>query len=73
MNALRNHVLHEVAQLDLKSLLALEPLLAALKKPTLRSLSTAKRGVAAARCRQILANLQGNLSQTIHEEREDRV
>ena len=30
-------------------------------------------GVAAARCRQLLANLKGNLSQTPQEEREDRV
>lgn len=73
MNTLRNHVLHEIAQLDIQSLLALEPLLAALKKPTVHSFSTPKRGVAAARCRQILANLKGNLSQTIQEEREDRV
>ena len=65
MNALRNHVLHEVAQLDLKSLLALEPLLAALKKPTMRTLSTPKRGIAAARCRQILANLKGNACEPV--------
>lgn len=73
MNALRNHLLHEIAQLDIQSLLALEPLLAALKKTSVHSLSVPKRGVAAARCRQILANLKGNLSQTIQEEREDRV
>ncbi|OGT87542.1 MAG: hypothetical protein A2286_01740 [Gammaproteobacteria bacterium RIFOXYA12_FULL_61_12] len=72
MNALKNHVLHEVAQLDNESLLVLQPLLVALKRP---SIATAqhKRGIAAARCRQVLANLKGDLSQTIHEEREDRV
>lgn len=43
------------------------------KKATLHSFSAPKRGVAATRCRQILANLKGNLSQTIQEEREDRV
>lgn len=72
MNALRNHVLQEVAQLDLKSLLAIQSVMDALKKPVTIS-SRKKRGVAAARCRQILAKLPGNLSQTIHEEREDRV
>ncbi|QQZ28842.1 hypothetical protein HMY34_08800 [Thiothrix subterranea] len=72
MNALRNHVLQEVARLDLKSLLAIQSVMDALKKPTTVSIHN-KRGVAAARCRQILAKLPGSLSQTIHEEREDRV
>ncbi len=72
MNALRNHVLQEVAQLDLKSLLALQSIMAALKKP-ITVTSRKKRGVAAARCRQLLANLPGSLSQAIHEERDDRV
>lgn len=72
MNALRNHVLQEVAELDLKSLLALQAIMAALKKPA-TVINRKKRGVAAARCRQLLANLPSSLSQTIHEAREDRV
>lgn len=72
MNALRNHVLQEVARLDLKTLLAIQAVMDALKKPATMS-SRSKRGVAAARCRQILAKLPGSLSQTIYEEREDRV
>ena len=72
MNALRTHLLQEVAQLDLKSLMALQSVMSALKKP-ITITSRKKRGVAAARCRQLMANLPGSLSQAIHEEREERV
>jgi len=70
MNALRNHVLHEMAQLDIKSLLALQSIVAALKKPILPSY---QRGIGAAKCRKALAGLQNCLSQTIIEERDDRL
>ena len=72
MNVLRNQILHDIAELDIKSLLVLQPMLTALKKKP-ASTSPKKRGVAAARCRQTLSGLKGNLSQTIIKEREDRL
>ncbi len=72
MNVLKNQILEEVAQLDINSLLALQPILQLLKKKTV-SISPQKRGVAAAQCRQTLSCLPGSLSQTIIKEREDRL
>lgn len=72
MNTLRNHVLHEVEQLDVKSLLALQSIVAALKTPA-TAISHCQRGVGAARCRNALAGLKISLSQTIMEAREDRL
>jgi hypothetical protein len=72
MNALRNYVLHEVTQLDMKSLVALQSIMAALKRP-MTPVVPLKRGVAAAHCREVLNNLKGNFSQIIMEEREDRM
>ncbi|SJM88958.1 hypothetical protein CRENPOLYSF2_10006 [Crenothrix polyspora] len=70
MNTLRNPILQEVAQLDIKSLLTLQSIVAALKKTTV---SSYQRGTGAASCRKALAGLQDSLSQTIIEEREDRL
>jgi hypothetical protein len=70
MNALRNHVLHEVALLGIKSLLTLQSIVSALKKPVAPS---SQRGPGAASCRKALAGLNNSLSQTIIEEREDRL
>ncbi len=72
MSALRNQILHEVAELDIKSLQALQPILTALKRKS-GSTTHQKRGVSAARCRQTLSNLKGSLSQIIIEEREERL
>lgn len=71
MSALRNQVLHEVAQLDIKSLQLLQPILSALKQKTAHSV-TKKRGVAASQCRKTLSSLEGSLGETILQEREDR-
>jgi len=71
MNALRSHILDEVVQLDIKSLIALENILIVLKKtaPT----SETHLGSGARLARKILANLSHSLSQTIIEEREERL
>lgn len=71
MNGLRKHVLHEVTQLDIKSLVAVHSVVEALKKTT--SVATQKRGIGAARCREVLSNIKDNLGKVIVEEREDRV
>ncbi len=71
MNTLRNHVLHEVALLDIKSLLTLQSIVSALKKPVVAPCS--QRGTGAASCRKALAGLNNSLSQTIIAEREDRL
>nr|VFJ72766.1 MAG: hypothetical protein BECKFW1821C_GA0114237_103710 [Candidatus Kentron sp. FW] len=72
MNTLRNHMLHEVTQLDIKSLMALQSMMAALKKPA-SPVVVQKRGAAAAHCRRVLGNMKGNLSETIMEERAERL
>ncbi|VFN00272.1 MAG: hypothetical protein BECKG1743D_GA0114223_105091 [Candidatus Kentron sp. G] len=61
-------MLHEVTELDIKDLMALRPMMAALKEPAY-SVAVRKRGAAAAHCRQVLGNMGGNLSETIREER----
>ncbi len=71
MNALRSHILDEVAQLDIKSLMALQNLLAALKKTAPVSKNNA--GAGAKLARKALANLSHNLSQTVMKDREDRL
>ncbi len=72
MNVLKNQILDEVAQLDINSLLALQPILKVLKKKPVSN-SLQKRGAAAAQCRLTLSCLQGSLSHTIIKEREDRL
>jgi hypothetical protein len=69
MNALRSHILDEVAQLDIRSLMALQNLLIMLKKP----IETSKKnsGEGAMLARKALMNLSNNLSQTIMDDRED--
>jgi len=71
MNELRNHVLREVAKLDLKGLQALEPVLEALVKA--RGVTVTARGNGAARSRKTSSNLDTNLSQAVIEGREDRL
>jgi len=72
MNVLRNQILHEVAELDVKSLLALQPILEVLKRKP-ESSFPGKRGVAAAHSREILAGLKGGLSEFVAKERKDRL
>lgn len=65
MNALRNQLLHEVAQLDIKSLLALQSIVTALKKPSADH--DQQGGEGAVRCRNALADQKNSLSQIITE------
>lgn len=71
MSELRNHVLREVAKLDLKGLQALEPVLEALVKARAASLTT--RGGGAARSREVLSSLNTSLSDAVMKDREDRL
>ncbi|MEN9503196.1 MAG: hypothetical protein RI964_2481 [Pseudomonadota bacterium] len=70
MNALRNQVLQEIALLDLRELLALQPVLAVLRKAKKTVIS--RRGNGALAARQALSGLQTNLSDAVREDREDR-
>jgi hypothetical protein len=54
MNALRNQLLHEVAHLDIKSLLILQSIVTTLKKSPTDHYQ--KGGEGAARCRKTLAD-----------------
>ncbi|MDQ5770964.1 hypothetical protein [Thiothrix subterranea] len=67
MNALRSQVLQEVALLDVRELLALQPMLMALKKA--KKTVTNRRGNGAAHARQALSNLKTSLSGTVRENR----
>ena len=67
MNALRSQVLQEVALLDVRELLALQPMLMALKKA--KKTVTNQRGNGAAQARQALSNLKTSLSDTVREDR----
>jgi hypothetical protein len=71
MNALRSQVLQEVALLDVRELLVLQPMLAALKKA--KKTVTNRRGNGAAHARQALSWLKTSLSDAVHEDREDRL
>ncbi|MDD5392779.1 MAG: hypothetical protein PHE17_07145 [Thiothrix sp.] len=71
MNALRSQVLQEVALLDVRELLALQPMLMALKKA--KKTVTNRRGNGAAHARQALSRLKTSLSDAVREDREDRL
>ncbi len=71
MNTLRSHILEEVEQLDIKSLLVLKNLLSILKVSTLKSNS--HLGSGAKLSRQALVNLSQELSQAVMDDREDRL
>jgi hypothetical protein len=71
MNALRSHILDEVAQLDITSLMALQNILILLKKTTPTSKKNSGEGAMLAR--KALMNISHSLSKTIMEDREDRL
>lgn len=71
MNALKSQVLQEVALLNVRELLALQPILAALKKA--KKTTTSRRGNGAAHARQALSGLKTSLSDAVCEDREDRL
>lgn len=71
MNVLRNQVLQEVALLDVRELLALQPVLAALKN--VRKTTPDKYGSGAARARRALSAMQSSLADAVREDREERL
>lgn len=71
MSELRNHVLREVAKLDLKELQTLEPVLEALLRS--RPAPSAATGRGAARSREALSSLTTRLSDAVTADRADRL